>query len=111
MSRRDFIIFISLSFMWSLSFIFYRVGVPEFGSMSFASLRVIFAGITMLIFVMFNPSHLAAARQHWKPFEAVVGLSLYSDTVCFILLCRSSRECWSACGTQCRSADDERLYR
>jgi drug/metabolite transporter (DMT)-like permease len=56
MSRRDLIIFISLSFMWSLSFIFYRVGVPEFGSMSFASLRVIFAGITMLAFVMFNPS-------------------------------------------------------
>ena len=29
MSNRDLIIFITLSFMWSLSFIFYRIGVPE----------------------------------------------------------------------------------
>ncbi|WP_438950685.1 DMT family transporter [Psychrobacter submarinus] len=82
MSRRDLIIFISLSFMWSLSFIFYRVGVPEFGSMSFASLRVIFAGITMLAFVMFNPSHLAAVRQHWK-LLTVVGL--VSTAIPFVL--------------------------
>ncbi|MCG3881001.1 DMT family transporter [Psychrobacter sp. Ps3] len=82
MSRRDLIIFISLSFMWSLSFIFYRVGVPEFGSMSFASLRVIFAGITMLVFVMFNPSHLAAVRQHWK-LLTVVGL--VSTAIPFVL--------------------------
>lgn len=82
MSRRDLIIFISLSFMWSLSFIFYRVGVPEFGSMSFASLRVIFAGLTMLAFVAFDPSHLKAVRKHWK-LLTVVGL--VSTTIPFIL--------------------------
>ncbi|KTF06269.1 hypothetical protein MGSAQ_002235, partial [marine sediment metagenome] len=32
MTNRDLIIFVTLSFMWSLSFVFYRVGVPEFGS-------------------------------------------------------------------------------
>lgn len=82
MSRRDLIIFISLSFMWSLSFIFYRVGVPEFGSMSFASLRVVFAGVTMLAFVAFNPSHLIAVRQHWK-LLTVVGL--ISTAIPFVL--------------------------
>lgn len=82
MSRRDLIIFISLSFMWSLSFIFYRVGVPEFGSMSFASLRVIFAGITMLAFVAFDPSLLKVMLKHWK-LLAVVGL--VSTTIPFVL--------------------------
>ena len=82
MSRRDLIIFISLSFMWSLSFIFYRVGVPEFGSMSFASLRVIFAGVTMLAFVAFNPSHIKVAAKHWKLLTLV---GLVSTTIPFVL--------------------------
>lgn len=82
MSRRDLIIFISLSFMWSLSFIFYRVGVPEFGSMSFASLRVIFAGLTMLAFVAFDPSQLKAVAKHWK-LLTVVGL--ISTAIPFVL--------------------------
>lgn len=82
MSKRDLIIFITLSFMWSLSFIFYRVGVPEFGSMSFASLRVIFAGITMLAFVAFDPSLLKVMLKHWK-LLAVVGL--VSTTIPFVL--------------------------
>ncbi len=82
MSRRDLIIFISLSFMWSLSFIFYRVGVPEFGSMSFASLRVIFAGLTMLAFVVFNPSQLKAVRKHWKLLTFV---GLVSTSIPFVL--------------------------
>ncbi|MGP4713943.1 MULTISPECIES: DMT family transporter [unclassified Psychrobacter] len=82
MSRRDLIIFISLSFMWSLSFIFYRVGVPEFGSMSFASLRVIFAGLTMLAFLAFNPTHLKIVGKHWK-LLTVVGL--VSTSIPFVL--------------------------
>ena len=82
MSKRDLIIFITLSFMWSLSFIFYRIGVPEFGSMSFASLRVVFAGITMLAFLAFDPSHLKAVRKHWK-LLTIVGL--VSTTIPFVL--------------------------
>ncbi len=82
MSKRDLIIFITLSFMWSLSFIFYRIGVPEFGSMSFASLRVVFAGVTMLAFLAFDPSHLKAVRKHWK-LLTIVGL--VSTTIPFVL--------------------------
>ncbi len=82
MSRRDLITFFALSFMWSLSFIFYRVGVPEFGSMSFASLRVLFAGATMLVFVAINPSHLQALRKHW----ALLGIvGLFSTAIPFVL--------------------------
>ena len=58
MTNRDLIIFVTLSFMWSLSFVFYRVGVPEFGSLAFASLRVIFAGLVMLVFVLLKKLHL-----------------------------------------------------
>ena len=68
--------------MWSLSFIFYRIGVPEFGSMSFASLRVVFAGVTMLAFLAFDPSHLKAVRKHWK-LLTIVGL--VSTTIPFVL--------------------------
>ena len=82
MSKRDLIIFITLSFMWSLSFIFYRIGVPEFGSMSFASLRVVFAGVTMLAFLAFDPSHLKAVRKHWK-LLTIVGL--VSTSIPFVL--------------------------
>ncbi|MCG3860429.1 EamA family transporter, partial [Psychrobacter sp. Ps5] len=66
MSNRDLIIFMTLSFMWSLSFIFYRIGVPEFGSLAFASLRVVFAGLVMLIFVLISSKNRAGIRDNWK---------------------------------------------
>lgn len=56
--------------------------MPEFGSMSFASLRVIFAGLTMLVFVAINPSHLRAVRKHWV-LLGIVGL--FSTAIPFVL--------------------------
>ncbi|MES1965843.1 DMT family transporter [Psychrobacter sp. AH5] len=88
MSRRDLIIFISLSFMWSLSFIFYRVGVPEFGSIAFASLRVLFAGATMLVFVLLSPNNRLGIRQNWK-LLAIVGL--FSTAIPFVLFSFSAQ--------------------
>ncbi len=88
MSRRDLIIFISLSFMWSLSFIFYRVGVPEFGSIAFASLRVLFAGATMLVFVCLSPNNRLGIRQNWK-LLAIVGL--FSTAIPFVLFSFSAQ--------------------
>lgn len=73
MSKRDLIIFLTLAFMWSLSFIFYRIGVPEFGSLSFASLRVVLAGLTMLIFLLIDPKNRQGIIKNWK-FLALVGL-------------------------------------
>lgn len=88
MNRRDLIIFITLSFMWSISFVFYRVGVPEFGSLAFASLRVIFAGLTMIIFLMVSPKDRAGIKERWK-ILTIVGL--FSAAIPFILFSFSAQ--------------------
>ena len=88
MSNRDLIIFITLSFMWSLSFIFYRVGVPEFGSLAFASLRVVLAGLTMLVFVILKKKNRIGIRENWKVLTLV---GLFSAAVPFILFAFSAR--------------------
>lgn len=88
MTRRDLVIFFTLSFMWSISFIFYRIGVPEFGSLAFASLRVIFAGIVMLVFVLLNPKNRVGIRENWK-LLTVVGL--FSTAIPFVLFSFSAQ--------------------
>ncbi|KAA0927421.1 EamA family transporter [Psychrobacter sp. ANT_H56B] len=88
MSNRDLIIFIILSFMWSLSFIFYRIGVPEFGSLAFASLRVVLAGLTMLVFVILKKKNRVGIRENWKVLTLV---GLFSAAVPFILFAFSAR--------------------
>ena len=88
MTKRDLIIFITLSFMWSLSFIFYRVGVPEFGSLAFASLRVVFAGLTMLIFVLMNPKNRQGIRENYKVLTLV---GLLSAAIPFVLFSFSAQ--------------------
>lgn len=88
MTRRDLIIFLTLSFMWSLSFIFYRVGVPEFGSLAFASLRVVFSGLTMLVFVVLYPKSRQGIRENYKVL-AVVGL--FSAAIPFVLFSFSAQ--------------------
>ena len=88
MSNRDLIIFMTLSFMWSLSFIFYRIGVPEFGSLAFASLRVVLAGLTMLIFVLISKENRQGIRKNWKVLTLV---GLFSAAIPFILFAFSAR--------------------
>ena len=88
MTNRDLIIFITLSFMWSLSFIFYRVGVPEFGSLTFASLRVILAGMTMLVFVLVKKKNRQGIRENWKVLTLV---GLFSAAIPFVLFSLSAR--------------------
>lgn len=88
MTNRDLIIFITLSFMWSLSFIFYRVGVPEFGSLAFASLRVVLAGLTMLVFVLIKKKNRQGIRENWKVLTLV---GLFSAAIPFVLFSLSAR--------------------
>lgn len=88
MTNRDLIIFITLSFMWSLSFIFYRIGVPEFGSLAFASLRVVLAGLTMLIFVLIKKKNRQGIVKNWKVLTLV---GLFSAAIPFILFSFSAR--------------------
>ncbi|SJN43576.1 DMT family transporter [Psychrobacter sp. JB385] len=88
MTNRDLIIFITLSFMWSLSFIFYRIGVPEFGSLAFASLRVVLAGLTMLVFVLVKKKNRQGIFKNWKALTLV---GLFSAAIPFILFSFSAR--------------------
>ena len=88
MSNRDLTIFITLSFMWSLSFIFYRIGVPEFGSLAFASLRVVLAGLTMLVFVLVSKKNRQGIRENWKALTLV---GMFSAAIPFILFAFSAR--------------------
>ncbi len=88
MSNRDLTIFITLSFMWSLSFIFYRIGVPEFGSLAFASLRVVLAGLTMLIFVLVSKKNRQGIRENWRALTLV---GMFSAAIPFILFAFSAR--------------------
>ena len=88
MSRRDLITFITLSLMWSLSFIFYRVGVPEFGSLAFASLRVVFAGLTMLMFVLLSANNRQGIREKWQVLTLV---GLFSAAIPFVLFSFSAQ--------------------
>ena len=88
MTNRDLIIFITLSFMWSLSFIFYRIGVPEFGSLAFASLRVVLAGLTMLVFVLLKKKNREGIRENWKALTLV---GLFSAAIPFVLFSLSAR--------------------
>ncbi len=74
--------------MWSLSFIFYRVGVPEFGSLAFASLRVVFAGLTMLIFVLLNSKNRQGIRENYKALTIV---GLFSAAIPFVLFSFSAQ--------------------
>lgn len=88
MTNRDLITFITLSFMWSLSFIFYRIGVPEFGSLAFASLRVVLAGLTMLVFVLVKKKNRQGILKNWKVLSLV---GLFSAAIPFILFSFSAR--------------------
>ena len=88
MTNRDLITFITLSFMWSLSFVFYRIGVPEFGSLAFASLRVVLAGLTMLVFVLFSAKNRVGIVENWKALTIV---GLFSAAIPFVLFSISAR--------------------
>ena len=88
MTRRDLITFFVLSFMWSLSFIFYRVGVPEFGSLAFASLRVIFAGSIMVVFLLLSPKDRVGILKKWKMLTIV---GLFSAAIPFTLFSFSAQ--------------------
>src|SRR5690606_26162916 len=88
MSNRDLTIFITLNLKWSPSFIFYRIGVPEFGSLAFASLRVVLAGLTMLIFVLISKEIRQGIRKNWKVLTLV---GMCSAAIPFILFACSAR--------------------
>ncbi|GAA0307297.1 DMT family transporter [Psychrobacter aestuarii] len=75
MSKRDLTIFFMLALLWSMSFVLYRVGVPEFGAVVFACLRMLFAGLTMVVFLLLNPASRQGIRAHYKMLTIIGVLS------------------------------------
>lgn len=81
MKAADLVELIALAAIWGASFLFMRIGAPEFGPVALTALRV--AGATlMLLPLVFWRGHAAALRTHWKPI-AVVGL--FNTALPFVL--------------------------
>ena len=89
MSKRDLIIFFTLALLWSLSFVLYRVGVPEFGAMVFACLRMLFAGLTMVVFLLLDPSSRQGIREHYKLLTIIGVLTTATPFVLFAFAAQS----------------------
>ncbi|HMC15472.1 MAG TPA: DMT family transporter, partial [Albitalea sp.] len=66
MKQADFAELIALAAIWGGSFLFMRVGAPEFGFVALAGLRVIGAALVLLPLVAMR-GELPALRQHWRP--------------------------------------------
>jgi drug/metabolite transporter (DMT)-like permease len=64
--QRDLLELILLAAIWGGSFLFMRVGVPEFGFAALAGLRVIGATLVLMPLVAMR-GELPALRTHWRP--------------------------------------------
>jgi drug/metabolite transporter (DMT)-like permease len=72
---------IALAAIWGASFLFMRIGAPEFGPVALTALRV--GGATLFLLpLVFWRGHVGALRTHWKPI-AVVGL--FNSALPFVL--------------------------
>lgn len=72
MRVRDLLELVALAALWGGSFLFMRVGAPEFGAVALVAVRVALAAAALLPLVVWR-RQLAALRVHWRAI-AVVGL-------------------------------------
>lgn len=73
MKTKDWIELTLLAAIWGASFLFMRVGAPEFGAVALAAVRVTVAALVLLPLLL-QQGQLAALKKHWKPIF-VVGLT------------------------------------
>ena len=68
---------VALAAMWGASYLFMRYAVPEFGPVPLIALRVLVAGIALLLFIKATGGAVGW-RKHWRAFLFVgaVGLAL-----------------------------------
>ncbi|WP_225781651.1 DMT family transporter [Xenophilus sp. Marseille-Q4582] len=59
-----------LGALWGASFLFMRIGAPEFGALPTAALRVAVATLTLLPLLALR-GQMPALREHWKPALAI----------------------------------------
>ena len=69
--------------------------MPEFGAMVFACLRMLFAGLTMVVFLLLDPSSRQGIREHYKLLTIIGVLTTATHP---------SRNCTDACATYVDSA-------
>ncbi|MBL8306642.1 MAG: DMT family transporter [Rubrivivax sp.] len=72
MRQRDVAELVLLAALWGASFLFMRVGAPEFGPVPLVFVRLLVAGLVLLPLLAWAGQG-AALRQHWRAI-AVVGL-------------------------------------
>jgi drug/metabolite transporter (DMT)-like permease len=73
MKNKDWIELTLLAAIWGASFLFMRVGAPEFGAVALAAVRVTGAAVVLSL-LLTQQGQVKALRQHWKPIF-LVGLT------------------------------------
>ena len=81
MRTSDIAELIALAAIWGASFLFMRIGVPEFGPLTLTALRVGIATLCLLPLVLWQ-RQLGTMRTHWKAI-AIVGL--FNSALPFVL--------------------------
>ena len=71
--QRDLIDLLILAAVWGASFLFLRIGAPEFGPVPLATVRVAGAALCLLPILLWR-GEWPALRRHWKPI-GLVGLT------------------------------------
>lgn len=72
-----------LGALWGASFLFMRIGAPEFGALPAAALRVTIASLALLP-LLFLRGQWPALRRHWKP---VLGIGVLNSGLPFAFFC------------------------
>jgi drug/metabolite transporter (DMT)-like permease len=81
MKSQDLAELIALAAIWGASFLFMRIGAPEFGPVALSALRVAGATLFLLPLVVWQ-RQLGALRTHWRAI-AIVGL--FNSALPFVL--------------------------
>jgi drug/metabolite transporter (DMT)-like permease len=86
MTLRDFVLFILLAAIWGASYLFVRIAAPVLGAFLLVDLRVLIAGVALLIYALCT-RQLPALRGRWR---ALFLLSLVNVVIPFVLIANST---------------------
>jgi uncharacterized membrane protein len=73
MKTKDWMELTLLAAIWGASFLFMRLGAPEFGAVALAAVRVVGAAVVLSL-LLAQQGQFQALRRHWKPIF-LVGLT------------------------------------
>ena len=86
MKAKDFVDLILLAAVWGASFLFMRMGAPEFGPIALVQLRMLIAALFLIPILMFRVG-LAELPGNWKHLTV---LGFYNSAIPFLLLTYST---------------------